>query len=61
VVAEAVENQLALEAMREHGVTLGQGFLLGRPIAPADFAAALATPADRGPGRRSPKATSGMP
>jgi diguanylate cyclase (GGDEF)-like protein/PAS domain S-box-containing protein len=32
VIAEGVENRFALEAMREHGVPLGQGFLLGRPI-----------------------------
>jgi diguanylate cyclase (GGDEF)-like protein/PAS domain S-box-containing protein len=32
VIAEGVENEFALEAMREYGVTLGQGFHLGRPI-----------------------------
>jgi EAL domain-containing protein (putative c-di-GMP-specific phosphodiesterase class I) len=35
IVAEGVESQESWEALREHGCTLAQGYLIGRPM-PAD-------------------------
>ena len=34
VIAEGIETPAQLDALRELGVELGQGFLLGRPAAP---------------------------
>jgi EAL domain-containing protein (putative c-di-GMP-specific phosphodiesterase class I) len=34
VIAEGIETSAQLEALRELGAELGQGFLLGRPSAP---------------------------
>jgi len=45
VIAEGVENEFALEAMREHGVTLGQGFHLGRPVPASALQLSLKSPA----------------
>lgn len=37
VVAEGIETQEELQAVRETGVDFGQGYLLGRPEVPSDF------------------------
>jgi diguanylate cyclase (GGDEF)-like protein/PAS domain S-box-containing protein len=42
VIAEGVERQEQAERLREHGCTLGQGFLFARPLADADLRSALA-------------------
>lgn len=42
VVAEGVETDAQLEGVRALGCDFAQGFLLGRPVAAADFEAALA-------------------
>jgi EAL domain-containing protein (putative c-di-GMP-specific phosphodiesterase class I) len=34
LIAEGIENAAELATLRELGVPLGQGFLLGRPVAP---------------------------
>jgi EAL domain-containing protein (putative c-di-GMP-specific phosphodiesterase class I) len=41
VVAEGVETQAQLDALRVAGVPLVQGFLVARPMAAADLAAYL--------------------
>ena len=41
VIAEGIETEEQLCALRSHGVTVGQGFLLGRPVPAADFVARL--------------------
>ncbi|HLL10313.1 MAG TPA: EAL domain-containing protein, partial [Rubrivivax sp.] len=43
VVAEGIETAVQLNALREMGCRLGQGFLLARPLTPSDAAALLAT------------------
>jgi EAL domain-containing protein (putative c-di-GMP-specific phosphodiesterase class I) len=49
VVAEGIENEAELEAVRECGVTHGQGFHLGRPAAPPlDLDAVMAGVAHHG-------------
>jgi EAL domain-containing protein (putative c-di-GMP-specific phosphodiesterase class I) len=39
VVAEGVEEQAQLDWLREAGCDMAQGFLLGRPVPPEEFAA----------------------
>ena len=43
VVAEGIETAVQLNALRDMGCRLGQGFLLARPLTPSDAAALLAT------------------
>ncbi|RMH83418.1 EAL domain-containing protein [Pseudomonas sp. AOB-7] len=40
-VAEGIERAAQLELLREHGCSLGQGYLLSRPLAEAEFLAWL--------------------
>jgi len=40
LIAEGIETQAELEVLRDLGIRLGQGFLLGRPMRPADEAVA---------------------
>ena len=42
VIAEGIETDEQLAALRAHGVSVGQGFLLGRPAPAGDLAALLA-------------------
>jgi EAL domain-containing protein (putative c-di-GMP-specific phosphodiesterase class I) len=44
VVAEGVEDQAALDALRDLDCDLAQGYFVSRPLPPADFAAWLRTP-----------------
>jgi EAL domain-containing protein (putative c-di-GMP-specific phosphodiesterase class I) len=44
VVAEGVEDQAALDALRDLDCDLAQGSFVSRPLPPADFAAWLRTP-----------------
>ncbi|MBK8908271.1 MAG: EAL domain-containing protein [Rhodospirillales bacterium] len=37
VAAESVESQTQLAFLKAEGCDLAQGFLLGRPVPPADF------------------------
>jgi diguanylate cyclase len=41
-VAEGIENEGQVRVLQELGYTLGQGFLLGRPMSPEDMSALLA-------------------
>jgi EAL domain-containing protein (putative c-di-GMP-specific phosphodiesterase class I) len=43
-IGEGVETDEQLTALRTMGCRLGQGFLLGRPMAPDDFVRSLAGP-----------------
>jgi EAL domain-containing protein (putative c-di-GMP-specific phosphodiesterase class I) len=43
-IGEGVETDEQLTALRTMGCRLGQGFLLGRPMAPDDFVRSLAQP-----------------
>jgi diguanylate cyclase (GGDEF)-like protein len=45
VVAEGIENQAQLDAVRSLGCTLGQGYRLFRPLDPAELPALLPPPA----------------
>ena len=47
VVAEGVETEGAWDALREHGCTLAQGYLIGKPAPPDELQALL----DRRAGR----------
>jgi EAL domain-containing protein (putative c-di-GMP-specific phosphodiesterase class I) len=40
LIAEGIETQAELEVLRDLGIRLGQGFLIGRPMRPADEAVA---------------------
>lgn len=51
VIAEGIENPAELEMLRELGVPLGQGYLLGRPGAPPVVSGEGPRP-ERGPRRR---------
>lgn len=44
VVAEGVETQAQLDFLRQHGCGIAQGYLLGRPLAAAQFIAQLRKP-----------------
>ena len=44
VVAEGVEDQAALDTLRDLDCDLAQGYFVSRPLPPADFAAWLRTP-----------------
>jgi diguanylate cyclase (GGDEF)-like protein/PAS domain S-box-containing protein len=55
VIAEGIETQEAVDKMRELGVPLGQGFLLGRPAPAEEFARAVPTVQLR---KRRPRRTS---
>jgi EAL domain-containing protein (putative c-di-GMP-specific phosphodiesterase class I) len=41
LVAEGVEDEAALDALRELGCDLAQGYFISRPLSPAAFAAWL--------------------
>jgi diguanylate cyclase (GGDEF)-like protein len=41
VVAEGVETEAQWEYLRRHGCSFAQGYLLGKPMSPADFLTAL--------------------
>jgi EAL domain-containing protein (putative c-di-GMP-specific phosphodiesterase class I) len=45
VVAEGVEDGATLDALRELGCDLAQGYFVSRPLPGADFATWLRTPA----------------
>jgi diguanylate cyclase (GGDEF)-like protein len=44
IVAEGVETQAAWDALREHGCTLAQGYLISKPVPAAEFEALLDIP-----------------
>jgi diguanylate cyclase (GGDEF)-like protein len=44
IVAEGVETQAAWEALREHGCTLAQGYLISKPVPAGEFEALLEVP-----------------
>jgi diguanylate cyclase (GGDEF)-like protein len=46
VIAEGVESSSQVDALRTDGCDFFQGYLFGRPVAAAEFRAALACPAD---------------
>lgn len=46
-VAEGIEDQVQLDVLRSLGCTIGQGYLLGRPLSAADVAPLLDSGADR--------------
>ncbi len=62
VIAEGIETESELGMLRELGVTLGQGYLLGRPApVPAAIPATIPATAAREPGRREPRETPRSP
>jgi EAL domain-containing protein (putative c-di-GMP-specific phosphodiesterase class I) len=46
-VAEGVEDEATLRRLADGGVTMAQGFHIGRPLAPAELEAWLADRAER--------------